>query len=148
MPAPVSWPDTGTLATIASVIAAFAITMVFFRVQREIHMKGAGEINWIPWADRLLLVACTLALVLVLLPLVAAHPSSWAYQRMPSSACAAAILLVAAYPAALLAHYRFIFRFGDRTQRVNPEPGEMLVVMVALAAALTVAAWVYYLHGL
>ena len=50
-------PDSGTLAGVASVIAAFGAAMLFFRVQREITMREQDERNWIPWADWLLVVA-------------------------------------------------------------------------------------------
>ena len=141
------WPDLGTLATVASVIAAFAITMIFFRVQRELQMHEQLEINWIPWADLMLLLAAVVALLLVLLPLVAAHPSSWLHQRLPGPACAAAILLVAGYPFALFAHYRLILGRGRRGPRVNPEPGERFVVLASLAAAGATALWAFHVHG-
>lgn len=144
----VPWPDTGTLSTIAGIIAAFSVSMIFFRVQREIQMHDSGEINWVPWADLLLLLSAFLSLICVLLPLVAAHPSSWAYQRLPSPACAAAVVLVAAYPVAILAHYRFIFGGGRNGPRENPEPSEQRVVLLALLSALTTAAWAYPLHAL
>jgi hypothetical protein len=148
IPAPVPWPDTGTLSTIAGIIAAFSVSMIFFRVQREIQMHGDGEINWVPWADRLLLLSSFLSLICVLLPLVAAHPSSWAYQRLPGPACAATVVLVAAYPAAILAHYRFILGCGREGERDNPEPAERWIVWFALASSLATAAWSYPLHAL
>jgi hypothetical protein len=142
-----SWPDTGTLSTIASVIAAFGAGMLFFRIQRELQMRDAEERNWIPWADWLLVSASLLALLGVLLPLVAAHPSSWIYQRVPAPACATTIVLIAFYPAAILAHYRLILD-ADRTgPRDNPEPGEKTVVWIAIASALVTALWTYTLHA-
>ena len=148
LPELLPWPDTGTLATIASVIAAFCVSMTFFRVQREIQMHGNGEINWIPWADWLLLLASFLSLVCVLLPLVAAHPESWAYQRVPGPACAATIVLVANYPLAILAHYRFILGGGRSGPRNNPEPSERWIVWFALALSFATATWSYPLHAL
>ncbi|WP_155401825.1 hypothetical protein [Chromobacterium violaceum] len=141
------WPDTGTLSTIASIIAAFGVAMLFFRIQRELQMQKRGELNWIPWADWLLLFASLLALLFVLLPLVAAHQTSWAYRFMPPSACAASIVLLAGYPIAILAHYQFIFAFGRTLPRVNPEPSEAAVVVSAVVIAIGVAYWAYVLRS-
>lgn len=140
------WPDTGTLSTIASVIAAFSISMIFFRIQREVSMQSKGERNWIPWADCLLLFASFLTLLFVVLPLVAAHPTSWAYKNIPGPACATAIILVAFYPIAILAHYRFIFGNGRTGPRDNPEPGERWTVWIAIIVAIVTAIWSYNLR--
>jgi hypothetical protein len=61
--------DASSLATTASIIAAFGIAMLFFRIQRELGMAERGEINWIPWADWLLVGATAVSLLLVILPL-------------------------------------------------------------------------------
>jgi len=142
-----AWPDTGTMSTMASIIAAFGVAMLFFRIQRELQMQKAGELNWIPWADWLLLFASLMALLFVLLPLVAAHQTSWAYKFMPPSACAASIVLLAAYPVAILAHYQFIFAFGRTLPRINPEPSEAIIVVLAVLAAVGAAYWAYALRA-
>lgn len=141
------WPDTGTIAAIASIVAAFSVTMLVFRVQRELGMPKRGVGSWIPPADQLLLVTSTLALVAVLLPLVAAHPSSWVHQCLPAPACAALVILLGAYPFALLAHYRFIFS-GDRQGVRGPsEPGEVRVITTAVVLAIFTFAWSLYRHA-
>ena len=122
--------------------------MIYFRVQRELQMHAELEINWIPWADLMLLLAATIALLLVLLPLLAAAPTSWAHRRLPAPSCAAAILLVTAYPFALFAHYRLILGRGRSGPRSNPEPGERLLVLLSLVVAGATAIWTYRLHGL
>jgi hypothetical protein len=111
-------------------------------------MHAELEINWIPWADLMLLLAATIALLLVLLPLVAADPISWVHRRLPAPSCAAAILLVAAYPFALFAHYRLILGRGGSGPRSNPEPGEKLLVLLSLVVAGATAIWTYRLHGI
>ena len=58
-----TWPDTGTQATIAAIIAAFSAAMLMFGIQRELRMNEAGEINWIPRADWLLLLAGAVSLL-------------------------------------------------------------------------------------
>lgn len=141
------WPDNGTLSTVASIIAAFGVTMLFFRIQRELQMQEVRELNWIPWADWLLLCASLAALLFVLLPLVASHQTSWAYRFLPPSACAASIVLLAAYPVAILAHYQFIFAFGRTLPRKNPEPSEAVIVVLAVVAAAGTAYWAYSLRA-
>ncbi len=111
-------------------------------------MQHSLEINWIPWADWLALGAAMLCFLLVLLPLLAAHPQSWAYRHLPAPACAASIILVAAYPLAILAHYQLILAFGRTLPRYNPEPSERWIVIFAIGAAAAVAAWVSVLHAL
>lgn len=66
--------DASSLATIASIISAFGGAMLFFRIQRELAMQGAGEPIWIPWADRLLIAATLISLLLVVVPMRAAGP--------------------------------------------------------------------------
>jgi hypothetical protein len=120
--------------------------MVAFRVQRELLARERGVGTWIPPADRLLLAASTLALLGVLLPLVVAHPGSAFYRLLPASSCAVVIVLLAAYPFALLAHYRLILG-SDRTGVRGPvEPGEVLVIWCAVALSLVVFVWTMYLR--
>jgi hypothetical protein len=134
-------PDSGTLVTIASVIAAFGAAMLFFRVQREILMKTKGERNWIPWADRLLVAATLLCLLFVILPLVALDPNTTIYKAVPSAVSAASAILVAGYPFAILAHYRFILAGSRTRKRDNPEPSEKIVVLLTALAAIGVLVW-------
>jgi hypothetical protein len=63
-------PDAATLSTIASIITAAGVTMLFFRVQREAEMERRGYQTWIPYADRLLLGATVVAIGLVLVPVL------------------------------------------------------------------------------
>ena len=132
----ISPPDSGTLASVASVIAAFGSAMIFFRVQREISMEEEEEINWIPWADWLLVIATWTCLILVIVPLMLLDPASRVFRVVPAAACAAAAVMVAGYPLAILAHYRFLFARGRTGPRTNPEPAERLIVITAFALAV------------
>lgn len=143
-----SWPDSGTLAGIASIITVFAVAMLFFRIQRELQMAEELEINWIPWADWLLLGAAWLSLLFVILPLVAAHPSSLIHRTLPPAACGATAILVAGYTIAILAHYRLILGDDKTKSRTNPEPGERYVVIGTCVIAIGVFVWTGYLHVL
>ena len=141
------WPDSGTLATIASIITAFSVAMLFFRIQRELQMAKEMEINWIPWADWLLFGAAWVSVLFVILPLVAAHPDSPIYRLVPPAASGASSILVVGYTLAILAHYRLIFGGGRTGPRTNPEPGERGVVVATLVAAVAEFLWAFHLHG-
>jgi len=62
--------DRGTLATIASIISAFGVPMLYFRIERELRMRKKEEIVWLPAADWLLVGATLVSLLLVIVPLV------------------------------------------------------------------------------
>jgi hypothetical protein len=146
MPALEAWPDSGTIATVASVAAAFTATVLVFRIQRELQIRANQVPSWIPPADILLLVTSAISTLGVLLPLFAAHPSSWIYRNVPAPLCAVVVVLLTAYPFALLAHYRFILA-GKRTGVRGPsEPGELLVIKLAVVASIAGFAWAIYLR--
>ncbi|WP_321864332.1 hypothetical protein [Burkholderia cenocepacia] len=143
------WPDTGTLATIASVIMAFAAAMLFFRLQREHKMAEDGERNWIPWADRLLLGAGGISLVAVILPIVM-FPPTWGINRVIAPAGgAASVVLIVGYVPSIFAHYRYLFGIGRFREepRDNPEPPEGMIVIATVVAALISAVVTAYLHA-
>jgi hypothetical protein len=140
------WPDPGTLAAVASVIAAFSIAMIFWRVQRELQMSQNGEVNWIPRSDFMLISAAGISLILILLPLVSLSPSSWMYRVVPPAACAGAVVLVTGYPFALLAHYRLILGGRRVGPRSNPEPSERWIVPITWGAAIAAVIWTCWLH--
>lgn len=138
---PLPPPDSGTLSSVASVISAFGAAMLFFRVQREITTHEQSEPTWIPWADWLLVVATLFSLLLVIIPLLILDPNGFAFKTLPSAACGGAAVLVAGYPFAILAHYRFIFP-GNRTgRRLNPEPPERWIVVTTGLVAFGVFSW-------
>jgi hypothetical protein len=127
--------DAATLATIASIISGFGIAMLFFRIQRELQMHEQLEVNWIPWADRLLITATLISLLLVIFPLVTFGTTS-SVLGFASAACAAATLMVAGYVPGILAHYRLFLGSQRKGPRKNPEPAEKVVVLAVIAAAL------------
>ena len=140
--------DIGTLGTVASLIAGFGGAMLFFRIQRELQMHEEMEVQWIPWADRLLILATLIALLLVLLPLVATtnRPGLMAY--LPAAGCAAAVVLVAGYILAILAHYRLFFGWRRSGPRTNPEPAERVLVLLTGIVALLTFLWVLWRYSL
>jgi uncharacterized protein (DUF697 family) len=134
-------PDAGTLATIASIIAAFGVAMLFFRIQREIdprrieeQSRQTGEdVVWIPWADWLLIAATLVCLLLVILPIALSFG-----RRLAAAGSAAAAVMVAGYVFAILGHYRILFGRHRTRPRTNPEPAEIMFVAISALAAIGV----------
>jgi amino acid permease len=136
--------DVGVLATVASIIAAFGSTMLVFRIQRELYMHDQKEVQAIPWADRLLVVATLVCLGLVVLPLIACTNRPGLLTELPRAACAAAVLMVAGYILALLGHYRLLGGGARTGPRANPEPAEKWVVIVTLLLAVVLFAAILF----
>jgi hypothetical protein len=136
--------DVSTLAIVASIIAGFGGLMLSFRIQRELQMHEELEARWIPWADRLLIAATLVALLLVLLPLLACSNRPGRLAELPAAACAAAVVMFAGYILSILAHYRIILRFGRSGPRRNPEPAEKWLVLLAAALAVLLLAAVFF----
>lgn len=128
-------PETGDLTTVASIIAAFGVATLFFRIQRELEMGKAGERVWIPWADWLIVIATLCSLLLVLLPLLIFERNNLLAKAVSTSACVASVILLAGYVLAILAHYRLLFGCGRSGPRDNPEPAEMILFIVSLLVA-------------
>lgn len=138
-----NFPDAATLAGVASVISAFGAAMLLFRIQRENDMREKDEPVWLPMADWLLVVATTLCLLLVIVPVV-----SFADTRLPAAAAGTAAILVAGYVPAIMAHYRIVFTreglfWGAEREgpRYNPEPAERILVWTIGTAALLFFLW-------
>ncbi len=130
--------DRSSLITIASIIAAFGIAMLYFRIQRELQMGELDEIVWLPWADWLLVAATFVCLLLVLVPVIVLPDT-----RVAAASALAAVIMVAGYVLAILGHYRIILSrqyllFGDeRTgSRINPEPAEFVIVVLTAFCAM------------
>jgi hypothetical protein len=143
-------PTPQPYLTVASILSGFGISVFMFRVQRELRVRDEHPEwpNWLAWADYLILAAIVLSLLLVVLPLMALEqPGRLAYS-VAAGSCAAASLLIAAYPFAILDHYRIEIgtwrtREGERPQARNKgEPIERIIVLstaiLATMAFLTI----------
>ena len=130
--------DPGVLVTVASITAGFGITVLFFRIDRELRMNERGERIWLPWADWLLLAATFASLLLVLLPVILFPESEGLGSRLPTAGCAAATVGLAGYLFGILAHYRLLFGSARSGPRGNPEPSERIVVLATVIAAIGV----------
>lgn len=125
--------DHSSLLTSASIIGAFGMSVLIFRIQRELDMESKGEVTWIPLADWALLAATVMSLVVVVMLLIYGDLNSKAQQLLAS-----ATTLAIGYIPAVLAHYRLPFKFGRSGHRSNPEPAEAVVVALSVAAAIAV----------
>ena len=136
-------PTPQPYLTVASILSGFGISVFMFRIQRELRVRDANprSPNWLAWADYLILSAIVLSLLLVVLPLMAiAEPGRLVFS-IAAGSCAAAAVLVTAYPFAILDHYRIEIgtwrtREGERPQeRHKSEPIERMIVLGAAVLA-------------
>ena len=130
--------DHGTLSTVASIVSGFGVAMLFFRIQRELHMKDRHEQDWIPKSDLLLIAATLISLLFVILPIVSLNVEHTQLLRIPAAACAATAVLVSGYIFSILAHYRLLFGRGRSGRRVNPEPAERVLIILTILIAIAV----------
>jgi hypothetical protein len=127
--------------TIASIQSGFGITVLMFRVERELHVREVKkQENWIAWADYLVIVSILLSLLLVVLPLVLlSTPADWF--GVAAASCAAASVLLAIYPLAILHHYNIpIFKWTAGTV------SEKILVLLATIVGVCIFVWIG-LHG-
>jgi len=138
--------------TVASILTGFCISVFMFRIQRELSVRDRHPDwpNWLAWADYLIVATIVLSVVLVVLPLVAVPAPGRAIYSVAAGSCAAASLLLLAYPFAILDHYRieigtWRIKQGESPQtRHKGEPLERIIVITAgIIAALTFAAIVF-----
>jgi hypothetical protein len=109
--------NSSDLLTTASIIAGFGVTVLMFRLQRELQisdenwrLRREGRESriiqtWIPPADYLVILAIIVSLLGSVLPTLVSGNAV----RLASAACAAATILLAGYVPSILAHYRFIY---------------------------------------
>ena len=167
--------DEGAVAAIGAAIVGFGIVAFVFRIQRELQLQETRDlqlqearnlrlpedqdlhfrevthrlgwkVGWIPWADRLLIGAVTVALLLALFPIaLAGSVSSFWGGRLPAAACSASTIALAGYIPTLLVHYRFgrgkkWIWFGAQLRGEDRHPGDpaekAIVVLSALLGVL------------
>ncbi len=135
--------------TVASILTGFCISVFMFRIQRELSVRDRHPDwpNWLAWADYLIIATMVLSVVLVILPLVAAPAPGRVIYSIAAGSCAAASLLLLAYPFAILDHYRIEIGTWRTKQGESPherhkgEPIERIIVVTAgIVAALVFAA--------
>ena len=127
---------------VASILAGFAVTVLMFRVQRELQVRvdRPDWPNWLAWADYLVFGTIVLSLIFVVLLLVVLGDERRVL-AVAAGSCAAAAVLMAAYPFAILDHYRIEIGLRREGPRKKGEPIEKIIVVAAyLIAALMLCA--------
>ncbi|HEV2834289.1 MAG TPA: hypothetical protein VGW58_03170 [Pyrinomonadaceae bacterium] len=127
---------------VASILAGFAVTVLMFRIQRELQVRKDHPDwpTWVAWADYLVFGTIVLSLIFVVLLLVVLGKERRVL-AVAAGSCAAAAILMTAYPFAILDHYRIGMGLGREGGRKKGEPIEKVIVVVAyVIAALTLCA--------
>jgi len=130
--------------TVASILSGFGISVLMFRIQRELHMRERhpDSPNWLAWADYLVIGSVTLSLLFVVLPLVAFPAPGKNALALAAGSCAAATILLAGYPPAILDHYRIEIGANRKGEGNKGEPIEKALVLLAAFIAVAVFAGV------
>ena len=122
---------------VASILSGFGVTVLMFRIQRELDVreKHPDWPNWLAWADYLVLGAVLLSLLFVVLPIVAMSEPGGRTLDVAAAGCAAAAILLAAYPFAILDHYRIVIGATRTGDSGKGEPIEKFLVVAAYILA-------------
>ena len=132
--------QTEAYLTVASILSGFGIAVLMFRIQRELHMqeRHPDSPNWLAWADYLVVVSIMISLLFVVLPLVAPPSPGKKIMALGAGSCASAAILLAAYPLAILDHYRIGTGAKRKGERNQGEPFERVLVLGAAFIAVAV----------
>src|SRR5262249_19147656 len=128
--------------TVASILSGFAVQVLVFRIGRELTFSAGAR--RLPWPDYLIVATVIVSLLLVVLPatLTPSSFSGW-LSAMAAASCAAAAILMAAYPVAILYHYD-VNVFGRATS------GQSLarkLTVVGGVVALVVFVTILWMHN-
>ena len=127
--------------SVASILSGFGVTVLMFRIQRELDVRERHPDwpNWLARADYLILASIFVSLLLVVLPIVSIEDPGEVVLAFSAGSCAAAVVLLAAYPLAILDHYRIELGAKRKGKRNKGEPGETIIVIVGAAIAVVTA---------
>lgn len=140
-------PTPGDLIAVAALIVGFAVTVIMFRVQRELWVQERDPKwpNWLSWSDYLIVPSVILAIialvVLLAIPGITQHRRAFA-----AASCVAAIILQAGYIPGILAHYRIEIGRHRTADREKGEPAEKVIVYVSVSLATLVFIFVLRQH--
>ena len=141
--------DAGAYLSVASILSGFGITVLMFRVQRELTLREMDrpKITRLAWADYLVLAAIILSLIFVVLPLLLLRSVPENFDTLSAASCAAACILLAAYPFAIIDHYHI--EWNKRSGHgLKGEPGERRIVIAAGVLALLAFVGIFILRTL
>lgn len=133
---------SGDLISTASIIVGFGITVIMFRVQRELYVLEELKRSplWLAWADYLVIASVALAIVGVILPLLILGGGGPKGLTVSAAVCAAAVVLLGGYIPAVLAHYRIELGARRTGWREKGEPVERLAVKLTVIGAIVIFA--------
>ena len=127
-------PSLPDIWTAAAVLLGFELTAFSWRVARESQVGDGGDVTWLPWCDRILLLALVATGNIFVIPVFVGDAGLVAEWLL-----ALAALLLVGYPFALAGHYE-MYAVGKRSMTHFPHQERMaigLVVAVVLVYALT-----------
>jgi hypothetical protein len=139
----------GELVAVAAIVVGFGLTVIMFRIQRELWVqeKHPDWPNWLAWSDYLIILSLLLGVIVsVILLLPDPTPRVKAFA---SAACVAAFILQVGYIPAILAHYRIEMgrkRAEEGKPRERGEPIERRVVRVSVFLATVVFIFMLWEH--
>lgn len=127
----------GDLIAVAAIIVGFGLTVIMFRVQRELDVQENRPKwpTWLAWSDYLIIVSVALALCFAIIPLLALPPLTRLTEALASAACVGAVILQAGYIPGILAHYRIEIGSDRKGDRDKGEPAEKWIVRVSFTVA-------------
>ena len=128
------------LIATASIIAGFGITVIMFRVQREVTVQDEKRTpvkSRLAWADYLIILSISLALLLVVVPLIWFAVPSAKLRAVAAAACVAAVVLQLGYIPSILAHYGI--SLGKQTATEERSAGQPVETWIAPLSGLVAA---------
>src|SRR5215213_4515006 len=129
--------ESGDLIAAATIIVGFGVTVIMFRVQRELWVQEQHPDwpSWLAWSDYLIIASVVLALFLAIAPLLAVSVMTSLVQALAAASCVAAVILQAGYIPAILAHYRIEIGRKRKGDRLKGEPAERRFVFISAELA-------------
>jgi hypothetical protein len=126
---------SGDLIAVAAILVGFGLTVIMFRLQRELYVQEQHPQwpNWLAWSDYLILASMLVAVFFVVLPILAFPVVTRMREALASAACISAIILQVGYIPAILAHYRIEIGRSRTGDRQKGEPTERLYVYLSIA---------------
>src|ERR1043165_5789430 len=121
----------GDLISAAAIIVGFGVTVIMFRVQRELFVLETLRRTplWLSWADYLILSSVTLAVFGVIVPMLAFGNRYRILVSTAAGICVAAVILQAGFIPSILAHYRIELGARREGPRDKGEPIERAFVI-------------------
>jgi len=128
-------PTLAELWTAGGLLLGLEFSAIAWRISREVEVASAGDINWLPYCDWLLLFAMMVSAGFFLVPILLDSTVGVRFLL------GLVIVLLVSYPFALAGHYE-LYVCGMRSMRHFPRQ-EKVALSLAVASVLgySVAFW-------